>query len=525
VVGLLDSIARNYPIGSILLWQSRQELASEQTLAGLPIAAHKPDYPVNYLLDGQQRLSTICGALYWRPNGDPDSMWNIAYDLRTGSFMHLHTLDDPPLSQVPLRYLADAASYFRRTTALDDDAMRQRADGLFNRVQDYMIAAVTLGDMPIDDIAPIFERINSTATRLTIVDLMRAATWKPEFDLRDAIDSVLNNLSARDFAGIDRKTVLRTIAAAAGFGFAVDDIDRLRTKSVEDLNALMNEVDESAKRAVDFLATHIRVPRPEALPYTNQFAVLTELFRRVPTPDAAQFTAIEKWFWRTTLGGYFGGWNTGQMAHDYAALTEFAAGTTADLEVPTALPRKEVWSVTQFRSNSAISKMLALMLSFADPVDLVTGQRIDARRSLAWSNDKEFHHFFPKAYLLGEGAKPGAANAVGNIILLTSISNIQISSSAPSEYLKILVADLGRDELVRRLATVMVSEEALDAALENDFDSFMKIRAATLHEAALQLAGEKAEEAADGPAEVPGETLVGDEVDPDEIGESDESRD
>src|SRR5260370_22805672 len=50
VIGLLDSIARNYPIGSILLWQSNQELASERTIGGLEIANERPGYPVNYLL-------------------------------------------------------------------------------------------------------------------------------------------------------------------------------------------------------------------------------------------------------------------------------------------------------------------------------------------------------------------------------------------------------------------------------------------------------------------------------------------
>src|SRR5947207_3188958 len=53
VIDLLDSVARNYPIGSILLWQSRQELRSEGRIADLVIAQPKPDYPVNYLLDGQ----------------------------------------------------------------------------------------------------------------------------------------------------------------------------------------------------------------------------------------------------------------------------------------------------------------------------------------------------------------------------------------------------------------------------------------------------------------------------------------
>jgi hypothetical protein len=84
ILRLLDSVNRGYPIGSVLLWQSRQELRSENSLADLPIKLPKPDYPVNYLLDGQQRLSTICGAMYWHRK-DPFSDWNIAYDLVIGS--------------------------------------------------------------------------------------------------------------------------------------------------------------------------------------------------------------------------------------------------------------------------------------------------------------------------------------------------------------------------------------------------------------------------------------------------------
>lgn len=43
VLELLDSVAWNYPIGRILLWQSTQELASERTIAGLEVAAADPD--------------------------------------------------------------------------------------------------------------------------------------------------------------------------------------------------------------------------------------------------------------------------------------------------------------------------------------------------------------------------------------------------------------------------------------------------------------------------------------------------
>ncbi|GAO06684.1 hypothetical protein TPA0598_01_10560 [Streptomyces lydicamycinicus] len=513
VLGLLDSIARNYPIGSILLWQSRQELASERTIGGLNIADRKPDYPVNYLLDGQQRLSTVCGALHWKPDGDPDSIWNIVFDVQADEFVHLHSLGDPPLTQIPVRLLSDPANFFRRVSAIEGDAARVTADALFNRFQDYMIAAVTLGDMPIDDIAPIFERVNSKGTPLTIVDLMRAATWDPAFDLRDAIDGILQSLATRNYDSIDRKTVLRSVAAGADYGFAVDDIDKLRNKNVDELRQVIGEVTEAAKKSVDFLTTHIRAPRPQSLPYTNQFAVLTEIFRRVPAPHNDQFAELENWFWRTTLSGYFGGWNTGQMSSDWRAIKEFAEAIPGTpLDVPASLPRKDIWKVSQFRANSAVSKMLALMLSYAGPVDMLTGQRLDVGKSLSWSNDKEYHHFFPRDYLKGQDVPGGRANAVGNIVLLSSLSNIGISNSAPSRYLRQLIDSVGREEAVGRLGTLLVSEEALECALVDDYPGFLEARSMTLHERALQLVGESMAEESDSGAPGVGEISVDDAV-------------
>jgi hypothetical protein len=113
VLELLDSVARDYPIGSVLLWQSREELASDRAIADLEVADPREDYPHNYLLDGQQRLSTICGTLYWTPEGDPDSYWNIIYDLVSEEFAHASTLDDPPAHQIPARLLSDGAAFFR----------------------------------------------------------------------------------------------------------------------------------------------------------------------------------------------------------------------------------------------------------------------------------------------------------------------------------------------------------------------------------------------------------------------------
>ena len=50
VIDLLDSIYRDFPIGSILLWNSHERLRSTRNVGGFLIPERTPQYPVNYVL-------------------------------------------------------------------------------------------------------------------------------------------------------------------------------------------------------------------------------------------------------------------------------------------------------------------------------------------------------------------------------------------------------------------------------------------------------------------------------------------
>lgn len=488
ILELMDSIYRNYPIGSLLVWESTQKLASKRTIADLQVAERSDKYPVNYLLDGQQRLSAICGAIYWQP-GNPRSVWNVVFDLKTGKFHHSDQVDGHPVHQIPLRRMADAPEFYRRLGPLDDQEMKDRADLLFTRFLQYQVPLVTLGDMSIDDVAPVFERINSTGTRLTIYDLMRAATWSPDFDLGNTVDSIKKTLEPKRFHTLDNKTFLRTLGAAAGGDFSAQSIDALRELSQPQLAAAAEAMKAASLRAADFLATEISAPRAEALPYANQFAVLCEVFRVLPHPTAGQLKEIKRWFWLTTLSGYFSGWDSGQMTQDTRQIRAFAEGNVGTLGEGGVVPSSSLWRMKPFRANSAVSKMLGLILAHQGPTDLLNGQKIDVDKSLAWSNDKEYHHFFPQAFLRRKKIGGSAANVVGNIVLLTSVSNIAISDSAPSEYLSRIIDSSGRAELVKRLESTLVPEPALDAALADDYPAFLDARSAFLHQHVQSLTG------------------------------------
>lgn len=429
VLDLWDSIARGYPIGSLLLWRSSFNLASESSIAGLAVETPEEGDETAYLLDGCQRLSTICGALHWAPRGDPGSFWNLVYDLEEERFLHRQDLALPPISQVPLRLLAKPSAYFPRLRGLPQE-LEERAATLFERITGYEVAVVTLQATPLSEVGRIFERVNTRGTPLATVELVRAATWRPDFDLLDEIDAIRDALARKHYGRIDRKLLLRAISSAAGLGFTTEGIENLPFRDTSALRAAVGATEEAARRAVDFLTTEIGTPTAETLPYANQFAVVTELFRQVPRPTSAQYPAIRGWFWRTALTGYYEGWNSRKMAADLAAIERFRKGARQiDVQCPPMGTR--LWTADQYRRDSARTKALALMLAAAGPLDLRTGARIDSGRALAMTNDMQFHHFFPKAWLMRQETPFGEANLLANIVMLTAVSNQAVADYPP----------------------------------------------------------------------------------------------
>ena len=307
-----------------------------------------------YLLDGCQRLSTICGALHWEPNGDPESFWNLVYDLEEERFLHRHDLADPPASQVPLRLLDTPAVSFPRLSDLSSE-LQTRARTLFERITSYEVAIVTLQATPLSEVGRIFERVNTRGTPLATVELIRAATWRPDFDLLDEIDGIRDALARKHYALIDRKLILRAIAAAAGKGFTTANVEELPFLEILALRSAVGAIQEAARRAVDFLTTEIGTPTAEALPYANQFAVVVELFCQVPLPTSAQYTAMRGWFWRTALTGYYDGWNTRKMVADLAAIERFRQGAKI-IDVQCAPLSTRLWTADQYRRDSARTK-------------------------------------------------------------------------------------------------------------------------------------------------------------------------
>ena len=56
---LIDSIIKGYPIGTFILWKTREELRSVRNVGNIELPEAPKGDAVQYILDGQQRVTSL----------------------------------------------------------------------------------------------------------------------------------------------------------------------------------------------------------------------------------------------------------------------------------------------------------------------------------------------------------------------------------------------------------------------------------------------------------------------------------
>jgi len=228
-IELLDSIANTYPIGSLLLWKTKVKLAVERNIGNFKLPDTDDMTPTDYVLDGQQRITVIYSCL---GAPDTDNGFAAAYDLEQEVFVQKAEEYIPHV--FPLRWLFDTTKMLDFRTGLkshpEQAVFQKRLDQLINSFNNYRLPIVTLKGLSIEEVCPIFERINSSGTKLSIFDLMVAATWAHnEFDLNDEADKISTALETKGFDNIERDTILKSPSLRVLRVCSLQPLSNLRT--------------------------------------------------------------------------------------------------------------------------------------------------------------------------------------------------------------------------------------------------------------------------------------------------------
>ena len=110
IIDLLDSIYKDYPIGSVLLWETNEKLASRREVGGFDLPETEPELPLLYVLDGQQRITSVfgvfCHEAITRTNPDMALKFDVIFNLNKKQFQMANEVFGEDLI-IPLNLLFD----------------------------------------------------------------------------------------------------------------------------------------------------------------------------------------------------------------------------------------------------------------------------------------------------------------------------------------------------------------------------------------------------------------------------------
>ncbi len=180
VAFLMDSIYRGYPIGSVLFWRTTEQLTSERNLGPFHLPEPAKKWPIDYVLDGQQRLTSLFGVFQTALTPHPQSVsFDIFYDLEAkegaleDQFVSWTNSEAPPKSYFPLRLLLDPTPFALASRDLSPSDLERVAE-LQRRFQEAQIKNEIIEFDDREQIAMIFERVNRAGIPLDTFQLLTA---------------------------------------------------------------------------------------------------------------------------------------------------------------------------------------------------------------------------------------------------------------------------------------------------------------------------------------------------------------
>ncbi len=489
---LMDSIYKGYPIGTLLLWRTKEQLQSDRDLGPYTLPDPEEQYPIDYVLDGQQRLTSIFSVFQTNLAPNPDTLikWvDIYFDLlanedaQDSQFVALEKEQVIPSRHIPLKVLFDVSEYGKLLRQVDD-ATAQRLYTLQNSFTEAQIPVETVETENHSRIAIIFERVNRGGVQLDTYQLLSAWTWSGDFDLRNKFDDLgaeLDDFGYGDLAD-DPDLLLKCCASVIKDDASAHSIVELKGGEVRDR---FPEFQNGLRGAIEFLQRDCGAISLKVLPYKSMIIPLVRFFATANGagrhPDAAQRETLVRWFWQSCFSRRYSNSVDTALNQDISAAIRLTEGDVGEFnrKAPAVLP--EFFKENVFSLNAVNTKTYVLLLAQQDPLSFLSGAPVDLQNVLLSCNRTEFHHVFPKDYLDKTlGIQDRAAQfMLANFAFLSQTDNRKIKNKAPSVYKN----DIPAHKANQIFDAALIPKGGLDMS----YGDFVDARAILLADKATQL--------------------------------------
>ena len=486
---LIDSVIRGYPIGSLIYWRTADRLREVRNLGRLEFLEVAQGERVNYVLDGQQRLTSILAALYGLKVNIKDGTEKDFSSL----IVHLNRMDND--SPVVRRDFPDedgaiclplAQIWSRQGKEYDacTDGIRKIRDMFSDQLRTYDMPKVTLYEAEISIATEVFSRINTGGQDLTIFEIMVAKTYDPdqEFDLVEKFDEFLEELKDANFDSIDATDILQLIALMLR--------DDCKKRTILDLDRgefidAWPAAIENLRTAVDYIKSSFRIPVSRLLPYSSLVVPIALFFHgtnRKP-PSNWQAKLLADFFWRAGWSERYSSASDSKLSQDKRTMNSIIEEKRVRFDWVAPINTEHVRDST-FSASQAFSKTVLALLASLQPQKYSSGDLVNLRNDwMRRADSMNFHHVFPKSYLKKNGYEDWKANRVLNISLVDDFLNKRvIRARAPSEYIQEFENENENFEETMSTHLIQVhyvdhDEQTWAAIWDDDYERFIDERA------------------------------------------------
>jgi hypothetical protein len=501
---LLDSIYKGYPVGTAMVWKTGKantHLLRHQ-LHILPAFDPMRNKEVNFLIDGQQRLSVIYqvrrGEPIYNSLGRLVPFDQICLSIENGEaeFTVIKPRRRDSSIHFPVHHIL-ADTWYRHVNHLPA-SKRKRVKDCRTRLMSYKMPFIFLSACELSDVRETFIRINTQG--MTMSESDRAFSVASKVKPLHRYRQLCGNLSS-GFQGLQKQTYWMTLTLIRG----VADVGQ---RAIERLTREIQDDDEGQawfekqepltaeciRLACDHLSNSLAVPSIRDLPYEPMIAMLALFFHSNNSrqPNPIQKRQIRAWFWHTAVVKRYAGsgWRRNLLA-DADFFRRLGESRTGRYDASEKASASSLVS-EDYRGSSALSAAFRLLLASQAPCYLDNGEPIPLGQTASARNSKELHHIWPRELLKRHRIPATRFNSICNICFLAAQDNRSFGARHPLSYLE---AYWSRKHFARVMNSHLIpyrdSSPLWDENVGHGFKKFVQERQKLVEKAFNEAAGIK----------------------------------
>ncbi len=478
---LLDSIIKGYPIGTFILWKTKERLRMVRNIGGFKLPEPDEGDFAELVLDGQQRLTSLFaaskGEKVTKEDGRSDDFGQIYVDLQAKE-------DDPivitditgknPRSTIKLTDLLYGG--LKQLSAYPPEYL-EKLDEYRKRIFSYNYSLVSVKEAPLSVATDIFTRINTGGKELTLFEIMVAKTYdeKRNFDLSGKFDELVDDLGIIDYETVSDMTVLQTVAVILEKECTRNKILSLKKQAFIDT---WGKAKDAIEAACEYFSSYYRIPVSGLLPYSTLIVPFAYFFYNHPDrPSGDKQRYLQDFFWRCALSARYSSGVESKLAQDVKRI---------DLILKDELPKYD-WGIDTspefiinqgwFSTGRSYVKAILCIYAYHEPKSFIDDSRVNISNDwLKQANSKNYHHFFPKDFLKKSGEDDFYTNHILNITIVDDFLNKrEIKAKAPSKYMKEFQGK--NPKLDATMKTHLINDLTQYGVWDDDYDKFFDERA------------------------------------------------